>query len=111
MAELPSLLNILELTDTLVQIANGPRIICALVANFPDCYREVVTHVITNCDEETTEGKLKLNLLTALNEINPKQSQSIRAFCVHIMKVPSFVLKLSLKVPNDLVIYIKITFL
>uniref|UniRef100_A0A1A9W910 Integrator complex subunit 2 n=1 Tax=Glossina brevipalpis TaxID=37001 RepID=A0A1A9W910_9MUSC len=106
LAELPSLLNILELTDTLVQVPNGHRIICALVANFPDCYRDVVTHVIVNCDEESPEGKLKLNLLMALSEINPSQSLSTRAICVEIMKVPSFMLKLCLKYPQDLIAFL-----
>lgn len=41
LAELPTLLNILELTDALVHVHNGQRVICTLVANFPDCYREV----------------------------------------------------------------------
>lgn len=104
LAELPSLLNILELTDTLVQVPNGHRIICALVANFPDCYRDVVTHVIMNCDEESNEGKQKLALLMALSEINPSQALSTRAICVEILKVPSFMLKLCLKYPQDLVI-------
>ncbi|XP_005179405.2 integrator complex subunit 2 [Musca domestica] len=106
LAELPSLLNILELTDTLVQVPNGHRIICALVANFPDCYRDVVTHVIVNCDEESIEGKQKLALLMALSEINPIQALTTRAICVEIMKVPSFMLKLCLKYPQDLISFL-----
>ncbi|KAI8116103.1 Integrator complex subunit 2 [Lucilia cuprina] len=106
LAELPSLLNILELTDTLVQVPNGHRIICALVANFPDCYRDVVTHVIINCDEESNEGKQKLVLLMALSEINPSQALSTRAICVEILKVPSFMLKLCLKYPQDLISFL-----
>uniref|UniRef100_A0A1I8PBM4 Integrator complex subunit 2 n=1 Tax=Stomoxys calcitrans TaxID=35570 RepID=A0A1I8PBM4_STOCA len=106
LAELPSLLNILELTDTLVQVPNGHRIICALVANFPDCYRDVITHVIINCDEESNEGKQKLMLLMALSEINPTQALSTRAICVEILKVPSFMLKLCLKYPQDLISFL-----
>lgn len=106
LAELPSLLNILELADTLVQVPNGHRIICALVANFPDCYRDVVTHIIVNCDEESNEGKQKLTLLMALSEINPLQALSTRAICVEILKVPSFMLKLCLKYPQDLISFL-----
>lgn len=103
LAELPSLINILELTDTLIQVPNGYRIICALVANFPDCYRDVVRHVIVNCDEESNEGKQKMLLLMSLSEINPSQALPTRAICVEILKVPSFMLKLCIKYPQDLV--------
>lgn len=103
LAELPSLLNILELTDALLQVPNGHRIICALVANFPDCYRDVVTHVIANCDEEGTDGKQRQLLLIALSEMNPSQALANRSMCVELMKVPSFMLKLALKHPDDLV--------
>ncbi|XP_067638477.1 integrator complex subunit 2 [Eurosta solidaginis] len=106
LAELPSLLNILELSDTLVHVQNGQSIICALVANFPDCYRDVVTHIILNCDEETNEGKLKLSLLMALNEMNPSQALATRSICVEILKVPSFMLKLCLKFPEDLIAFL-----
>ncbi|XP_053950105.1 integrator complex subunit 2 [Anastrepha ludens] len=106
LAELPSLLNILELADALVHVQNGQRIICALVANFPDCYRDVVTHIILNCDEESNEGKLKLSLLMALNEMNPSQALPTRSICVEILKVPSFMLKLCLKFPEDLIAFL-----
>lgn len=103
LAELPTLLTILELTDTLMQIPNGHRIICALVANFPDCYREVMTHIIMSCDDEISESKQKLQLLMNLNDMNPSQTQWARALCVDNMKVPTFMLKLTLKLPEDLV--------
>lgn len=103
LAELPSLLNILELTDALVHVPNGYRIVCALVANFPDCYRDVVSHVISNCDEEGNEGKQRLALLMALSEMNPSQALANRSMCVEMLKVPSFMLKLALKHSDDLV--------
>jgi len=103
LAELPSLLNILELTDALVHVPNGHRIICALVANFPDCYRDVVSHVIANCDEDGSDGKHRLMLLMGLSEMNPSQALANRSMCVDMLKVPSFMLKLTLKHPEDLV--------
>ncbi|XP_017091510.2 integrator complex subunit 2 [Drosophila bipectinata] len=106
LAELPSLLNILELTDALVHVPNGHRIICALVANFPDCYRDVVSHVIANCDEEGTDGKYRLTLLMALSEMNPSQALANRSMCVEMLKVPSFMLKLTLKHPEDLIAFL-----
>ncbi|XP_055840595.1 integrator complex subunit 2 isoform X2 [Episyrphus balteatus] len=106
LAELPSLLNVQELIDVLVYVNNGPRIICSIVANFPDCYRDVVSNMITNCDEDLADGKLKLAVLYALSEMNPKQALSTRAVCVDLMKVPSFMLRLSLKYPQDLIAFI-----
>lgn len=103
LAELPSLLNIQDLTDILLNVPNGQRIICSLVANFPDCYKDVVTHVILNCDEESIDGKHKLSLLMALSDMNPSQALNTRAICLEILKVPSLMLKLSLKYPQDLV--------
>ncbi|XP_034489793.1 integrator complex subunit 2 [Drosophila innubila] len=106
LAELPSLLNILELTDALVQVPNGHRIVCALVANFPDCYRDVVSHVIANCDEDAVDGKQRLLLLMSLSEMNPSQALANRSMCVDMMKVPSFMLKLALKHPDDLIAFL-----
>ncbi|XP_037934107.1 integrator complex subunit 2-like [Teleopsis dalmanni] len=106
LAELPSLLNILDLTDTLVHVHNGRRIICAMVANFPDYYRDVVSHLIHSCDEESIEGKLKLSLLTALSEMNPSQALFTRAICMENLKVSSFMLNLSLKYPHDLIAFL-----
>ena len=103
LAELPSLLNILELTDALVHVPNGYRIVSALVANFPDCYRDVVSHVISNCDEEGNEGKQRLALLMSLSEMNPSQALANRSMCVEMLKMPSFMLKLALKHSEDLV--------
>lgn len=65
--------------------------------------RLVVTALISNGDEETAEGKLRLNALIALCEMNPGQALSVRTLCVDIGKMPSLMLKLSLKDPNDLV--------
>lgn len=40
LAELPTLLNIPTITETLLHVNNGPAIICRIVANFPDSFRE-----------------------------------------------------------------------
>jgi integrator complex subunit 2 len=40
LAELPSLLNILEVVETLLYVNNGSNIICWIVANMPDCFKE-----------------------------------------------------------------------
>lgn len=40
LAELPTTLSITNICETLLHIHNGPAIICRLVANFPDSFRE-----------------------------------------------------------------------
>ncbi|XP_062559708.1 integrator complex subunit 2 isoform X1 [Armigeres subalbatus] len=106
LAELPSLLNLLEVVDTLLYVNNGSRIVCWVVANMPDCFREVVTTLITNGDEDTPEGKLRLTALYELCEMNPSQALTTRTICVEQTKMPSLMLKLSLKDPQNLVAFV-----
>lgn len=40
LAELPTTLNICTIVETLLHVHNGPAIICRIVANFPDSFRE-----------------------------------------------------------------------
>lgn len=40
LAELPSLFNIQEVIETLLYVNNGGTIICWVVANMPDCFKE-----------------------------------------------------------------------
>lgn len=67
------------------------------------CLIVVVTALISNGDEDTAEGRLRTNALNALCEMNPGQALATRTLCVEIARMPSLMLKLSLKEPNDLV--------
>ena len=40
LAELPSLLPAAEVAEALLRLNNGPSVICKMVANQPDCFRE-----------------------------------------------------------------------
>lgn len=62
--------------------------------------------MISSGDEDTPEGKLKLAALYALSDMNPAQALTTRSLCVDMMKMPSLVLKLSLKDPQDLIAFI-----
>lgn len=66
-------------------------------------YFSVVTALISNGDEETAEGRLRSNALYILCDMNPGQSLPIRTLCVELGKMPSLMLRLSLKDPMDLV--------
>ena len=39
-AELPNLLQIQEVAEALMYAPNGPWLLCRLVANSPDCFKE-----------------------------------------------------------------------
>lgn len=106
LAELPSLLQIPEIVEILLYVNNGSSIICWIVANMPDCFKEVVTALIVNSDEDTPEGKLRLTALNSLCEINPAQALSTRALCVQLKAMPSLMLKLSLDDSQDLVAFL-----
>jgi integrator complex subunit 2 len=106
LAELPSLLQVHEIVEILLYVNNGSSIICWIVANMPDCFREVVTSLIVNSDEDTPEGKLRLTALNSLCEINPAQALSTRALCVQLKAMPSLMLKLSLADSQDLVAFL-----
>uniref|UniRef100_U5ETJ7 Integrator complex subunit 2 n=1 Tax=Corethrella appendiculata TaxID=1370023 RepID=U5ETJ7_9DIPT len=106
LAELPSVLNIIEVIETLLYVNNGSQVICWVVANMPDCFKEVVTTLITNGDEDTPDGKLRLAALFALCEMNPAQSLPTRTLCVELTKMPSLMLKLSLRDPQDLIAFV-----
>ena len=106
LAELPSLLNIQEVVDTLLYVNNGSSIICWVVANMPDCFKEVIIVLISNSDEDTADGKLRLQTLYALCDMNPGQALPTRTICVELNKMPSLMLKLSLKDPQDLIAFL-----
>ncbi|XP_055542549.1 integrator complex subunit 2 isoform X2 [Wyeomyia smithii] len=106
LAELPSLLNVLEIVETLLYVNNGSKLICWVVANMPDCFRETVTALITNGDEDNPDGKLRLAALYELCDMNPGQALTTRTICVEQTKMPSLMLKLSLKDPENLVAFI-----
>ncbi|KAL1402916.1 hypothetical protein pipiens_019599 [Culex pipiens pipiens] len=106
LAELPSLLSLPELVETLLYVNCGSRIICWVVANMPDCFREVVTALIVNGDEDTPDGKLRLAALYELCDMNPGQALTTRTICVEQTKMPSLMLKLSLKDPQNLVAFV-----
>lgn len=106
LAELPSILNVQDIIDTLLYVNNGCNIICWIVANMPDCFKDVTTALLTSGDDETPDGRLRQAALSALCEMNPGQALTIRTLCVELLKMPSLALKLSLRDPQDLVSFV-----
>lgn len=106
LAELPSLFNIQEVIETLLYVNSGSTIICWVVANTPDCFKEVITALISSGDEETPEGQLRSNALNALCDMSPGQALPTRTLCMELMRMPSLMLRLSLRDPLDLIAFV-----
>ncbi|GLH03424.1 Integrator complex subunit 2 [Gryllus bimaculatus] len=100
LAELPAVLNLTEVVETLLHVKHGPYIICWVVANSPDCFREVCTSLISNAErqeEETAVGRVRMQALTLLCQMNPVQALAVRAKCVELCRMPALAIALSLE--------------
>jgi len=67
LAELPTLLSILDIAETLLHVKHGPDIICWIVANSPDSFSEVCAHLIGNGERQEE---------SALGNALPDESES-----------------------------------
>lgn len=102
LAELPTLLSVLDIAETLLHVKHGPEIICWIVANIPDSFFEVCTHLIANGErqEESTLGRIRTTALTMLCQMNPSQALAVRAKCVELCRMPALAIALSLEHKN-----------
>ncbi|XP_076254757.1 integrator complex subunit 2 isoform X2 [Rhynchophorus ferrugineus] len=98
LAELPTTLNISNIVETLLHVHNGPEIICRVVANFPDCFREVCTYLIQTGEkqEESISSTIRSTTIGLLCQMNPSQSLSVRSKCVELCRMPALAISLSL---------------
>lgn len=106
LAELPSVLSVQDVVDTLLYVNNGNTIICWIVANMPDCFKDIATGLLTNGDDETADGRLRQSALFALCEMNPGQILTIRTLCIEMLKMASLALRLSVRDPHDMVSFL-----
>ncbi|XP_014216742.1 integrator complex subunit 2 [Copidosoma floridanum] len=101
LAELPDLLSLPDICETLLHIKHGPEIVCWIVANNPDCFMEVCSHLIANGErqEESALSGIRNQTLTLLCQMNPSQALAVRAKCVELCRMPALAITLSLE--ND----------
>lgn len=102
LAELPALLSIRDIAETLLHVKHGPEIICWIVANSPDSFSEVCAHLIANGErqEESALGRIRTQALTMLCRMNPSQALAVRAKCVELCRMPALAITLSLEHEN-----------
>lgn len=102
LAELPALLSLRDIAETLLHVKHGPEIICWIVANSPDSFAEVCAHLIANGErqEESALGRIRTQALTMLCRMNPSQALAVRAKCVELCRMPALAISLSLEHEN-----------
>ncbi|CAH0551787.1 unnamed protein product [Brassicogethes aeneus] len=98
-AELPTTLSITNICDTLLHVHNGPVIIGRIVANFPDCFREVCTYLIQSGEkqEENLSSTVRACTISLLCKMNPSQALTVRSKCVELCRMPALAITLSLE--------------
>nr|CAI5846287.1 unnamed protein product [Callosobruchus analis] len=99
LAELPTTLVISNIIETLLHVHNGPAIICRVVANFPDCFREVSTYLIQTGEkqEENISSTIRAATISLLCKMNPSQALTIRSKCVELCRMPALTITLTLE--------------
>ncbi|KAH7958889.1 hypothetical protein HPB49_006131 [Dermacentor silvarum] len=98
-AELPGILHIQDIAETLIHLRNGPELLCRLIANAPDSFSEVCLALISNGDkqdEDTAGGCVRMHALHVLCRMNPAQSLVVRAKAVELCRMPGLAVLLSL---------------
>ena len=99
LAELPALLFPADVAEALLHLTDGPQLICRMVANQPDCFREVVTGLVMNGekqDEETQAGLIRLQAVRLLCQMNPRQALNVRALCIDQCVMPGLTVYVTL---------------
>ncbi|XP_065348330.1 integrator complex subunit 2 [Cloeon dipterum] len=104
LAELPALLNITEVAEYLLHVRFGPWIICRLVANMPDSFREVCTSLIATGDKQEDENpgfQARMKALRLLCQMNPSQALDVRDKCVELGRMPALAILLTMPEPGQ----------
>ncbi|KRT81668.1 hypothetical protein AMK59_6056 [Oryctes borbonicus] len=119
LAELPTLLSVVNITEILLHVNNGPAIICRVVANFPDSFREgkpknvldtkfyktdvlVCVNLIQKGEkqEENISSSIRGAAISMLCKMNPSQALAVRSKCVELCRMPALAIALSLDISN-----------
>nr|KAI8738299.1 integrator complex subunit 2 [Biomphalaria glabrata] len=104
MAELPNLLNILDITEALLCVKNGSTLITQLVANNPEAFLDVCRSLISRGEkqeEDSLGGLRRMELLRMLCLVNPKAALLVRNFCAEYCSMPGFAVAVSLQLAES----------
>ncbi|CAL4223863.1 unnamed protein product, partial [Meganyctiphanes norvegica] len=104
LAELPALLPPAEVAEALLHLTNGPILIARMVANQPDCFKEVVTGLVMGGekqDEDSPAGQTRLQAVRILCQMNPKQALNVRWLCVEQCRMPGLAVYVTLDAAKE----------
>ncbi|CAH0700684.1 unnamed protein product [Spodoptera exigua] len=100
LAELPNLLNVIDIVEVLLYVNKGPIIISWVLANMPDAVQEVAESLVMNADRGE-EGGIRAKTLTTLCAACPHLAASVRSKAASASRLPSLVITLTLTHHQD----------
>ncbi|KAL4223618.1 Integrator complex subunit 2 [Mactra antiquata] len=100
-SELPGLLPVIDVAEALMYVPNGAWLLCRLIANSPDSFREVCFNLVSKGekqDEESVSGRKRMALIKTLCEMNPSEAVYVRSLCVQHCTMPGLTVSLTLNI-------------
>lgn len=98
-AELTSSMSLVEVVETLLYFKEGHRLICRLVANFPESFHEVCIALLHNGDkqeDDTFIGKRRIEIIRLLCKMNPANTSLVRSEAMEAFRMPALCIQLTL---------------
>ncbi|XP_031555845.1 integrator complex subunit 2-like isoform X2 [Actinia tenebrosa] len=98
-AELPSLLPLEQVAETLLRVKYGPWLLCRLVANVPDKFEQVCFALISNGevqDDSSLGGMIRTQALRQLCTMNPAHALVMQAEATRLCCLPGLAVALAL---------------
>ncbi|KAJ6216151.1 hypothetical protein RDWZM_007308 [Blomia tropicalis] len=97
-SEMPHTFQIYEVIESLLLVKNGLKMICCLVANFPDSFHEICMHLITNetIEDDSFYSVNRARVIRSLCQMNPNEALLIRNEAIELCRMPNLVVMLTL---------------
>nr|XP_039268166.1 integrator complex subunit 2-like [Styela clava] len=104
-AELPTLLNILDMAEALMYVPNGGKVLCKLLANnpasiLPVCQCIIKNHTMNDISQSKSSMKCieerRKSCIEMICSMKPDIASNIRALTVQYCKLPSLAISLTL---------------
>ncbi|KXJ29444.1 Integrator complex subunit 2 [Exaiptasia diaphana] len=103
-AELPSLLPLEQLAETLLRVKYGSWLLCRLVANVPDKFEQVCSALLSNGevqDDNSLGGMVRTQALRQLCSMNPSYAMVMQAEAIRQCCLPGLAVVLALDFGYD----------
>ncbi|XP_053213228.1 LOW QUALITY PROTEIN: integrator complex subunit 2-like [Panonychus citri] len=97
--ELPNIVSLIDVIETLLYFKHGHHIIWRLVVNFPEMFADICTALLVNGDkqeEETIIGKRRIDVLRMLCKLNPSHALLVRTEALESLRMPALCILLTL---------------